>query len=532
MRNGFLGSLTVLTVSATLALAQTAPREPASYPLWPGNTAQPSAAAPTSSPAASGIQQTGLFSRASRDAGKLTSIETMAPPEVGTVSGPTALPVSGGPVPLEGSPVPSGLPYTGDPWAGMTEPMPAAPVASNSCEHVYGSAEFLLWAPRRQPLIGPAVSSGAPTLPFSNTQPFLLPSTTANVNFLTNPSVAGVIGTGPINISPQPGFRVTLGKWCDEDRRLGYNLSGFALEERTDLETISSDPQGIPVLFRPFQNAFTGQPSALLIAYPGLAAGRAEVAADTFAWSAEANAVMNLYRNNCPGKIHNFVTDSLSRWNVFAGPRYFELDERLAISSNSVILSDRVVPVGNLSFTGPFRLRVSDTFDTRNSFYGGQIGSEMEFRAGHWTLNLMGKVGVGYMYESVRILGTTEVDRTVGPNANPNLGGAPGIFRGGLFAQPSNIGKHDNDEFAVIPEGNVKVGYVICKGVQAFVGYTFLYVDKVARPGSQIDTVVNPNQVPLSTTFGAQGGLTAPRLLLRQDTYWLQGADFGLSFAF
>ena len=51
---------------------------------------------------------------------------------------------------------------------------------------------------------------------------------------------------------------------------------------------------------------------------------------------------------------------------------------------------------------------------------------------------------------------------------------APQTFLGGVFAQPSNIGHHQRDRFAVVPEAALKVGYRLTSWASLFVGYTFL----------------------------------------------------------
>jgi hypothetical protein len=41
------------------------------------------------------------------------------------------------------------------------------------------------------------------------------------------------------------------------------------------------------------------------------------------------------------------------------------------------------------------------------------------------------------------------------------------------------------DPFAVLPEGQVRLGFQVNDSLSAFVGYDFLYMSNVARPGSQ-----------------------------------------------
>ena len=73
-----------------------------------------------------------------------------------------------------------------------------------------------------------------------------------------------------------------------------------------------------------------------------------------------------------------------------------------------------------------------------------------------------------------------------------------------------------------VPGGSV----AITRGITGYVGYNFLYVNKVARPGSQINPVVNTASVPFSPNFGTTRPLTTSGLFA-QDDFW--NASFGAS---
>ena len=47
------------------------------------------------------------------------------------------------------------------------------------------------------------------------------------------------------------------------------------------------------------------------------------------------------------------------------------------------------------------------------------------------------------------------------------------------------------DRFAVLPEFGFDVGYQLTSRWRSFIGYNFLYISDVARPGNQIDGGVN-----------------------------------------
>src|SRR5262249_30843125 len=138
--------------------------------------------------------------------------------------------------------------------------------------------------------------------------------------------------------------------------------------------------------------------------------------------------------------------------------------------------------------------------------------------------------------ETVTATPTTTLRLAGIPQVVPN--GAPPVTTstfaassGGVFAQPTNIGHYTRDVFAVVPEVNLKVGYQLNNSWRATVGYTFLFMSNVVRPGDEIDRGINsgflalpPNHgLPLRPAFDFSGS---------GSTYWAQGVDFGLEFHF
>ena len=58
-------------------------------------------------------------------------------------------------------------------------------------------------------------------------------------------------------------------------------------------------------------------------------------------------------------------------------------------------------------------------------------------------------------------------------------------------------GRFVRSVFAVLPEAAVKVGYRFRDRSRFYVGYNFLYLSDAVRPGDQVDTTVDPSQVPM-----------------------------------
>src|SRR5262249_6596375 len=106
------------------------------------------------------------------------------------------------------------------------------------------------------------------------------------------------------------------------------------------------------------------------------------------------------------------------------------------------------------------------------------------------------------------------------------------VLPGGLLALPTNIGDHSHDEFSVVPEFRINLGYQVTEHLRAFVGYTFLYWTQVVRPGEQINLNVNSTQIATSLLFGPLAGPAQPSFSFRHSDFWAQGLNLGVEFRF
>src|SRR5207248_404050 len=88
---------------------------------------------------------------------------------------------------------------------------------------------------------------------------------------------------------------------------------------------------------------------------------------------------------------------------------------------------------------------ITDSFNTRDQFYGGQLGSQLVVQLDRFALDVVGKIALGSTHQVVDIRGTIT-------QAGPNPITPPGLgtFPGGLLAQPSNIGQRHADPFTVL----------------------------------------------------------------------------------
>ena len=90
------------------------------------------------------------------------------------------------------------------------------------------------------------------------------------------------------------------------------------------------------------------------------------------------------------------------------------------------------------------------------------------------------------------------------------------------------FGVRERDEFAVIPELGINLGYDVTPNLRATLGYSFIYWSRVARPGDQIDTNLNLTQLPPGTL----NGIPSPVFDWHVTDVWVQGINAGIDYRF
>ena len=126
-----------------------------------------------------------------------------------------------------------------------------------------------------------------------------------------------------------------------------------------------------------------------------------------------------------------------------------------------------------------------DDFNTRNDFHGGQFGIASEWRRGRWTVDSNFKLALGNTHSRVGIQGGTMLTRP---------GHTTRFFDSGVFTLPTNLGMHETNQFSVVPEIGLTLGYDVTQRLRATFGYTFIYWSNVLRPGDQVNTDLSPSQ--------------------------------------
>jgi len=368
----------------------------------------------------------------------------------------------------------------------------------------WASLDYLLWWIKDGPIPGPLVTTGNPSVDGDLTG--ALGQSTTKILF----------GNSNLDYGTFSGLRLTIGGWVTSCQSFGIEASAFLLEQRSVRFAAGSDASGNPPLYVPAFNPVKGIENRLVVSEPfnsgfttGGFTGSVVWASTTRLWGDEINGVFGGW--------------SSCNWqgSFLAGFRYLDLNESLGLMNTTVTL-----PVPNTEAPGvAFTSSIADNFQTRNQFYGGQIGTKATYCWNFLNIDFVGKLALGDSHQVVNIMGISS--QTAG-------GPTPGTFPGGLFAQPTNIGRQARDEFTVVPEFEVKVGCCICPGVRAFIGYDLLYWNQVVRPGSQIDRSLNLSQSPVITQNpnATLVGTAQPVPLFNRSDFYANGVTFGLELRY
>ena len=431
-------------------------------------------------------------------------IPPMLPP--GAVQPPAELPVPGGD--------PNALMPNGQPVYPNGGPYGQTPYDSPALERERGGGLFGGRGGRcaGNPMIW---FDGQYLLMFPKSQPLNFPLLTTSA-----PADAGVVGRATtsdlqnnLDLGSSSGFRLSAGFFRPSNTRLGGEFVATYLSPVSNNVFVASasNSNGVPVIGRPFVNTGSGTGGSLLVSFPTFAFGSALSRATTRFYGLEANSLLNLYRT-AEGDSRHWVL------NFLAGFRYNELYETLDVSSISTLLPGNTAFNNGITIAAPTSVEVKDGFRTKNSFYGGNFGLQSQFSSGRWYLGLTGKVGVGVTHQEIDVTGSTNTLNPVAQTMSSSVGG--------LLANASNIGTYRNDQFGIVTDLNASLGYQITPWLITTVGYNFIHMNSVARPGNLFNGQVDASVVPSSGTFGG-ASTGSPSFNVRQDDFWVHGLNFG-----
>ncbi len=303
------------------------------------------------------------------------------------------------------------------------------------------------------------------------------------------------------------GIRVIGGYWITNNESVGIEGNFFMLPKKRASTPTLTGSDILPVLARPFFDTANNRQSSRVLSKPGQFIGNIQTTSGLELWGAEVGPVWRARDNG--------------RWTLdaIAAFKFLSLNESLTIADTANALNNGVSVLQGRAFGNASTLSVRDEFRTTNNFYGATIGARGNIHVEAFTWSVTGKLGLGTMESKVQATGTS----TLSGGATPPL-----TSIGGFYASGANLGTFDRSHFAVIPEFSSNLNVQITSHLAVNIGYNYLYINNVLRPGDQINGRINPNGIPTSPNFGARTGPTGPTIPLANSDFWAQG--FNLAF--
>ena len=392
-----------------------------------------------------------------------------------------------------------------DPVPPIKSPDPVAPKIQAPPDASYLSAcareprlwftgDYLLWwtkgAPLPQPLISVG-SSGDPT-----------------PGALGQPNTRVIYGQGTADFGAFSGVRLGLGGWFDANRQWGAEASGFATGRNASRGAFSSDGTNDRALGQPFINPTTGE-EAYSTSLNGVIAGSISASTSSQLYGWELNLLRNVVRGD-GGDL-----------SMLVGFRHIGLIETLGVKSTILQLQPNILSFVGVPINMGDRIFTRDSFRASTNFYGPQIGGKVSFSKNRFGVDFIGKVALGDSQEIYSLNGSTTLI--------PAAGGGNTTVPGGILVQSTNSGRYFRDCFAVAPEANLNLHYDVTSWARINLGYTFLFISNVARPGLAVDRTIDPGRVPSDQSFGLGTTTNSPGFIFRDAAYWAQGINLGLS---
>ena len=191
-----------------------------------------------------------------------------------------------------------------------------------------------------------------------------------------NPGTRVLFGGNFIGGEYEAGLRVTGGLWLDDCQSRAVVVRGFGSAGSHTSFSKNTPTAGFPLYGIPFYNTFPpASEDGFRVARPGIAGTvTVQAATDVFGVDATYKALLD---EGC-----NY------RFDLLAGYQFSKIDDDLVLSTVSA-----------------FPFATHDLFDVSNEFNGATIGLSGDFNQGCVTFQLMGKLGMGNMRQSVAITG-------------------------------------------------------------------------------------------------------------------------------
>jgi len=387
--------------------------------------------------------------------------------------------------------------------------------------------DYLFWTVKKSPLPEPLLTIASLSDP--------LPGA------LGQPGTKRLLGNRKIDMGWQNGFLIGLGAWIEKGRWMGFESNFFLLPRKSQKQSVhtSGEPGSLNIAVPIFDVTglwgLNGVPGEAIFILPGPLfgpgfEGRFSLKISSRLQGVELNAIIN------------FANLSTISFDFLGGFRWLQLRESLSFAGQTAALPNSSIAEGFYNFR--------DGLLTNNNFFGAQIGLKACYSREKFGLMSFAKVAAGPMNQNIRIRGTS---RTSDGNLFYSTKNTANRFlSGGIFAQPTNHGLQRQSCFAAAFEAGTKLFFRLTESFEIGLGYNFLGVTSIARPGDQIDRKINPTRTALAEAsresvgigptvpvlFGSSAaaplpfGSKRPKVKRCLSNFWVQGLTISLDLKF
>ena len=313
---------------------------------------------------------------------------------------------------------------------------------------------------------------------------------------LTPQSQAALSQNGIINYGMENGMRFTGGLALEQDTGLSILLNAIIIPTSSYNLSSNTSFNMVPINFQ------TGLESQ--VALGSNLNANTEVA--TVPIVVPRNIASQVYAS-----ANNFVgggeVDLKGRDLIFGdvlfsgllGFRYFQFNESLGVNSIYNITQPPGIPSpdaaqglqSNFSQYQSITSISSDNIKVYNNFLGPQIGINSNYNFKRVTFDCNGKLGIGVQHQVVTINSSTTqtfvVNSTNG--ATTTTSNQVQNYAAGVLFSPYDVGRHSRNQFGLIPELNLKLGYRLFDRLKITAGYDFLLMANVLRASNQTQLI-------------------------------------------
>ncbi len=157
-----------------------------------------------------------------------------------------------------------------------------------------------------------------------------------------------------------------------------------------------------------------------------------------------------------------------------------------------------------------------DSYKAVNTFNGCDLGLNVVYTFGRWSVDVLGKAAIGFNNQYVRLFGYSEIDAS---NTTPP-GGTP-------ISAAASTQEYSRDRFSWLPELTVTGGYQFTDHLKFTVGYDLLYWTAVVARRTRSQSSLRPGF--------PTGRRSAPRCrpsASTSRTSWPKACELGGEFRF